>query len=47
VSAYQRELFVVGGEMATPQEHYAKLEAKGEVVRPEMVQKAGGFNRRV
>ena len=39
LSSIQRELFVVGGEMATPQEHYAKLEAKGKVVRPEMVQR--------
>ena len=39
VSGIQRELFVVGGEMATLQEHYAKLEAKGKVVRPEMVQR--------
>src|SRR4030042_4796302 len=39
VSGIQRELFIVGAEMATPQEHYAKLEAKGKVVRPEMVQR--------
>ena len=39
VSGIQRELFIVGGEIATPQEHYAKLEAKGNVVRPEMVQR--------
>jgi len=39
----QRDLFVIGTELATPQEHYAKLQAKGKVVGPEMVQRLEGL----
>lgn len=39
LSSLQRDLFIIGTELATPQEHYAKLETKGKVVRPEMVQR--------
>ena len=35
----QRDLFVVGAELATPQERYSELAAKGKMVRPEMVQR--------
>ncbi len=39
VSDLQRDLFVVGTELATPQEHYSKLVATGKVVKPGMVQR--------
>jgi len=35
----QKELFVVGAELATPAEHYEKLAAKGNVVTVEMTQR--------
>ena len=39
VSSLQQDLFVVGAELATPQERYLELAAKGKVVKPEVVQK--------
>jgi len=39
LSGLQRELFLVGGELATPFDRHSQLEAKGTVVGPEMVQK--------
>ena len=39
VSKIQKELFVVGAELATPAEHYAKRAAKGNVVSADMVQR--------
>ncbi len=39
VSSLQRELFVIGAEMATPEEHYSQMVAKGKVITPEMVQR--------
>jgi len=39
LSKLQRDLFVVGAELATPQERYSELAAKGKMVRPEMVQR--------
>ena len=39
VSSLQRELFVIGAEMATPEERYSQMVAKGKVVKPEMVQR--------
>ena len=39
VSGLQRDLFIVGTELATPQERYSELAAKGKVVKPEMVQR--------
>jgi cob(I)alamin adenosyltransferase len=39
VSSLQQDLFIIGTELATPQEHYSKLEAKGMGVKPEMVQR--------
>lgn len=37
ILSVQRELFVVGAELATPEEHYAKTVAQGLVVTPQMV----------
>jgi len=37
ISGLQRDLFVVGAELATPSEHYSKLLMKQNVVTPEMV----------
>jgi len=34
----QRELFIVGAEMATTAEHYEKLKSKNNIVTPQMVQ---------
>ncbi len=39
VSDLQRDLFVVGTELATQNEHYSKLVTKGRVLKPEMVQR--------
>ena len=39
VSGLQRDLFVIGIEMATPQDHYSQMAARGKVVTPEMVQR--------
>lgn len=39
----QRELFLVGAELATPPEDRQKLEAKGSYVSPEMVQRLEGL----
>jgi cob(I)alamin adenosyltransferase len=39
----QKELFVVGAELATPAEHYRKLAEKGNVVTSQMVQKLEDF----
>jgi cob(I)alamin adenosyltransferase len=39
VESLQRDLFVIGTEMATPQEHYHQMVAGGKVVTPEMVQR--------
>jgi len=39
VLGLQRDLFVIGTELATPQEHYSKLEATGKIIKPEMVQR--------
>lgn len=39
VFSLQQELFVVGAELATPTEHYAKLAKKQKTVTPEMVQR--------
>jgi cob(I)alamin adenosyltransferase len=39
VSSLQRDLFVIGAETATPEEHYPQLVAKGKVITPEMVQR--------
>ncbi|MCD6568379.1 MAG: cob(I)yrinic acid a,c-diamide adenosyltransferase [Dehalococcoidia bacterium] len=51
ITGLQRDLFAVGTELATPQEHYAGLEAKGMTVKPEMVQRLeeliDGFESRV
>jgi len=35
----QRELFIIGAELATPQERYPELLVKGKIVKPEMVQR--------
>jgi cob(I)alamin adenosyltransferase len=35
----QRDLFVIGAELATPRERYEHLAARGKTVRPEMVEK--------
>jgi len=34
----QRELFIIGAELATPTDRYSDLTAKGKVIKPEMVQ---------
>jgi len=39
MSSLQRDLFVIGAELATPLERYPELAAKGKVVKPEMVQR--------
>jgi cob(I)alamin adenosyltransferase len=39
ISSLQRELFAIGTELATPREHYAKLEAKGMTAGPNMVRR--------
>ena len=39
----QKELFIVGAELATPAEHYTRLVAKDTVVKPEMVQRLEGM----
>ena len=39
LSNVQRDLFTVGAELATPQERYPELAAKGKVIKPEMVQR--------
>jgi len=39
ISGIQRDLFIVGAELASPEEHYSELVAKGKVVEPVMVQK--------
>jgi len=39
LSTLQRDLFVIGAEMATPEEHYSQMAAKGKVLTPEMVQR--------
>ena len=39
VSSLQQDLFVVGAEMATPEEHYSQLVARGKMVTSEMVQR--------
>jgi cob(I)alamin adenosyltransferase len=41
--ALQRDLFMVGTELATPPEHYAELAAKGKTVKPEMVHRLEGL----
>ena len=37
ILSVQQELFTVNAELATPEEHYAKLAAQGGVVTPQMV----------
>ena len=37
LSGLQRDLFVIGAEIATPEEHYSQMVARGKVVTPEMV----------
>ena len=39
VTSLQRELFVIGAELATPLPRYHDLAAKGKTVKPEMVQR--------
>ena len=39
LSSLQRDLFVIGAEMATPEEHYSQMVSRGKVVTPEMVQR--------
>jgi ATP:cob(I)alamin adenosyltransferase len=39
VSGVQRKLFVIGAEMATPEEHYSQMVARGKVITSEMVQR--------
>ena len=39
IHSLQRELFIVGAEMATTAEHYEKLVSRGNVVTPQMVQR--------
>ena len=39
ILSLQRELFVVGAELATPAEHYSKLNVRQNVVTMEMVQR--------
>jgi len=39
LSSIQHDLFTVGTEIATPQERYSELVAKGKVVKPKMVQR--------
>ena len=39
VSNLQRDLFIIGAEMATPEEHYPQMIARGNVITPEMVQR--------
>jgi cob(I)alamin adenosyltransferase len=39
----QKELFIVGAELATPAEHYHKLAEKGNVVTSQMVQSLEGL----
>jgi cob(I)alamin adenosyltransferase len=39
VTTLQRELFVIGAELATPLQRYDDLSAKGKTVKPEMVQR--------
>ena len=39
VSGLQQDLFAIGTEMATPEEHYSQMVARGKVVTSEMVQR--------
>jgi cob(I)alamin adenosyltransferase len=39
VTTLQRELFVIGAELATPLQRYHDLSTKGKTVKPEMLQK--------
>lgn len=39
VTSLQRELFVIGAELATPLQRHHDLAAKGKTVKPEMVQR--------
>ena len=39
VFSLQQELFVVAAELATPQERYSELVAKGKIVKADMVQR--------
>lgn len=39
ILSIQRDLFVVGAELATPADQYSKLVVKGSTVTPEMVQR--------
>jgi len=39
ILSLQKELFIVGAELATPAEHYPKLAEKGNVVTSQMVQR--------
>lgn len=39
IYSLQRELFIVGAELATTPEHYEKLASRGNVVTPKMVQR--------
>lgn len=39
VFGLQKDLFVVGAELATPLDRYTELAAKGKMVKPEMLQK--------
>ncbi len=43
VSSLQRDLFVMGLEMSTPEEHYPQIVARGKVLTPEMVQRLEGL----
>ena len=39
VTSLQQELFIIGAELATPQQRYHDLAAKGKTVKPEMVRR--------
>jgi len=39
VSGLQRDLFAIGAEVATPEEHYSQMVARGKVVTSEMVRR--------
>jgi len=43
ILSLQQELFIVGSELATPAEHYAKLSQKKKVVTPDMVNRLEGL----
>jgi cob(I)alamin adenosyltransferase len=43
ILSLQKDLFIVGSELATPAEHYARLAQKGSVVTSDMVNKLEGL----